>query len=347
MASNKHHQLDHHQCKIHPILYKDHGSSKHRLSRYQSLQKINFITINIIIFSVVISVIEANVPHSNPPNEDNTFATSGPDLDSNSGTIGSDNDSGGSIPSVATYRPRANNPEWNNSEHLDVPTFGSSPVGSHSSIGHSSTGHSSTGNGDETVTEVKDLRYAVASFDFHHVATPYIISLWIIIVGLAKIGTFSNIFITFPRPFILNFSQRERETLPPSKNVSLFLPSVKGCPFFQTEMIFFCTCNCFEPKGKFFPSQRNRISRMFLPVIFFSLERITERERERPVGQLFLSEEIESWYFQRMIPSGYQRDRVLVEQTFFHRTQRTRRRQRSEVQRKGEEKEKERGEIVA
>lgn len=32
------------------------------------------------------------------------------------------------------------------------------------------------------------MRYAVASFDFHHVATPYIISLWIIIVGLAKIG---------------------------------------------------------------------------------------------------------------------------------------------------------------
>lgn len=173
---------------------------------------------NIIIFSVVISVIEANVPHSNPPNEDNTFATSGPELDSNSGTIGSDNDSGGSIPSVATYRPRANNPEWNstgNSEHFDVPTYGSSPVGS-----HSSTGHSSTGNGDETVTEVKDLRYAVASFDFHHVATPYIISLWIIIVGLAKIGTFSNIFITFSLPFILNFPQRKRErlcSLSPSK----------------------------------------------------------------------------------------------------------------------------------
>ena len=34
--------------------------------------------------------------------------------------------------------------------------------------------------------EVK--RYQVASFDFNHVATPYIISLWIIIVGLAKIG---------------------------------------------------------------------------------------------------------------------------------------------------------------
>lgn len=221
MAFDKYHQLDHDQCKNRPILYKDHGSSKLRLSRksrYQSFQKINFITINIIIFSVVISVIEANVPHSNPPNEDNTFATSGPELDSNSGTIGSDNDSGGSIPSVATYRPRSNNPEWNSTDHFDVPTYGSSPVGSHSSTGHPTTG-------DETVTEVKDLRYAVASFDFHHVATPYIISLWIIIVGLAKIGTFSNIFITFSLPYILNFSQRERETalsLPRKMSPSFF-----------------------------------------------------------------------------------------------------------------------------
>ncbi|KAH9399779.1 Sodium/hydrogen exchanger 1 [Tyrophagus putrescentiae] len=31
-------------------------------------------------------------------------------------------------------------------------------------------------------------RYQVAKFDFEHVATPYIISMWIIIVGLAKIG---------------------------------------------------------------------------------------------------------------------------------------------------------------
>lgn len=36
----------------------------------------------------------------------------------------------------------------------------------------------------------KSERYQVASFDFNHVATPYIISLWIIIVGLAKIGKF-------------------------------------------------------------------------------------------------------------------------------------------------------------
>lgn len=31
-------------------------------------------------------------------------------------------------------------------------------------------------------------RYRVATFDFDHVSTPYIVSLWIIIVGLAKIG---------------------------------------------------------------------------------------------------------------------------------------------------------------
>lgn len=40
-----------------------------------------------------------------------------------------------------------------------------------------------------TVAESEEVkRYKVASFDFNHVATPYIISLWIIIVGLAKIG---------------------------------------------------------------------------------------------------------------------------------------------------------------
>jgi hypothetical protein len=39
------------------------------------------------------------------------------------------------------------------------------------------------------------MRYAVATFDFHHVATPYIISLWIIIVGLAKIGKHAVCFV--------------------------------------------------------------------------------------------------------------------------------------------------------
>lgn len=39
-------------------------------------------------------------------------------------------------------------------------------------------------------------RYQVAKFDFEHVSTPYIISLWIIIVGLAKIGK-SFVFFLF------------------------------------------------------------------------------------------------------------------------------------------------------
>lgn len=153
------------------------------------------ISVIIIISStILISVIEANVPHpANPPNEDtliNTFATNGPiDLENLGLPINNqgDTESDGSIPSVvATYKPRAHIPEWNstgNEENFLGNNFES--FGSPS--GHSVTnGHNS--NGDETVTEVKDLRYAVASFDFHHVATPYIISLWIIIVGLAKIG---------------------------------------------------------------------------------------------------------------------------------------------------------------
>ncbi|KAI1306501.1 Sodium/hydrogen exchanger 3 [Halotydeus destructor] len=40
----------------------------------------------------------------------------------------------------------------------------------------------------DLVEEKKVERYHVFSFDFNNVATPYIISLWIIIVGLAKIG---------------------------------------------------------------------------------------------------------------------------------------------------------------
>jgi hypothetical protein len=40
-------------------------------------------------------------------------------------------------------------------------------------------------------------RYQVAKFDFEHVSTPYIISLWIIIVGLAKIGESFFLLIAF------------------------------------------------------------------------------------------------------------------------------------------------------
>lgn len=171
------------------------SSSMKRCPLIFNLSKFNVISVIIIISSSIhIRVIEANVPHpANPPNEDtliNTFATNGPiDLD-NLGQPGDTVEGGASIPSVvATYKPRAHIPEWNstgNEENFNLgnnfESFGSPP-------GHSVTGDHNP-NGDETVTEVKDLRYAVASFDFHHVATPYIISLWIIIVGLAKIGKF-------------------------------------------------------------------------------------------------------------------------------------------------------------
>lgn len=41
---------------------------------------------------------------------------------------------------------------------------------------------------DEDTNKSSVKRFPVVAFDFHHVATPYIISLWIVIVGLAKIG---------------------------------------------------------------------------------------------------------------------------------------------------------------
>lgn len=37
--------------------------------------------------------------------------------------------------------------------------------------------------------------YPIFRFDFNHVSTPYIILLWIIIVGFGKIGESSDIFI--------------------------------------------------------------------------------------------------------------------------------------------------------
>lgn len=62
----------------------------------------------------------------------------------------------------------------------------------------STGGSSNPSNHREGANPVESLRYAVASFDFNHVATPYIISLWIIIVGLAKIGKFLlNILLFF------------------------------------------------------------------------------------------------------------------------------------------------------
>ena len=54
----------------------------------------------------------------------------------------------------------------------------------------STGGSSNPSNHGEAASSMESLRYSVASFDFNHVATPYIISLWIIIVGLAKIGKY-------------------------------------------------------------------------------------------------------------------------------------------------------------
>ncbi|KAH7977312.1 hypothetical protein HPB49_000580 [Dermacentor silvarum] len=51
--------------------------------------------------------------------------------------------------------------------------------------GHAiSAGHHGSGERDGT-----PKRFQVAKVDFHHVATPFIISVWIIIAGFAKIGT--------------------------------------------------------------------------------------------------------------------------------------------------------------
>lgn len=47
--------------------------------------------------------------------------------------------------------------------------------------------------------------YPTFRFDFNHVSTPYIISLWIIIVGFGKIGESSDISINSKILFINNF----------------------------------------------------------------------------------------------------------------------------------------------
>lgn len=74
---------------------------------------------------------------------------------------------------------------------------GNSPVmmalssGSHESSSSSSSSPSSkdgTHGNSESEGGHGDKRYQVASVDFHHVSAPYIISIWIIIAGLAKIG---------------------------------------------------------------------------------------------------------------------------------------------------------------
>ena len=107
----------------------------------------------------IISLASGNVPQPFPP-EDNTFQTSRPSLSPEV-----------EDPSVQSLQPRT------------------APAGMQR--GNMTNSHQDPGSMSHEATEsslTPNLRYAVASFDFHHVATPYIISLWIIIVGLAKIG---------------------------------------------------------------------------------------------------------------------------------------------------------------
>lgn len=65
-----------------------------------------------------------------------------------------------------------------------------SPIHHHSAGGgHAlSPGHHGAGARDGT-----PKRFQVAKVDFHHVATPFIISVWIIIAGFAKIGASSSL----------------------------------------------------------------------------------------------------------------------------------------------------------
>ena len=107
-----------------------------------------------IILTVTVTIVIANVPTS-------PSVTSSSDSSSNPG-------------SSSDYEWRAKVPK---DLRIDV-------QGNNLSTG----GSSNPSNHGEAASSMESLRYSVASFDFNHVATPYIISLWIIIVGLAKIG---------------------------------------------------------------------------------------------------------------------------------------------------------------
>ena len=115
----------------------------------------------LLLLLLIPQVVLANVPHQPFPPEENTLP---------SVVVSSSSDS--IDPTVLTdtnqvdWRPRISFETSLDSSNLTIP-----------SITHPSS-HEANGN----------KRYPVASFDFNHVATPYIISLWIIIVGLAKIG---------------------------------------------------------------------------------------------------------------------------------------------------------------
>lgn len=120
---------------------------------FQRPARVSLVT-SFIILTVTVTIVIANVPTS-------PSVTSSSDSSSNPG-------------SSSDYEWRAKVPK---DLRIDV-------QGNNLSTG----GSSNPSNHGEAASSMESLRYSVASFDFNHVATPYIISLWIIIVGLAKIG---------------------------------------------------------------------------------------------------------------------------------------------------------------
>lgn len=120
----------------------------------------SFMGVSLVILLSLSCVCLGNVPH-----EDNTLTTvtSNPDPNASSGS---------SVIDLKEWTPKI--PFETSHDSNLTSNHASSPSSSKHPAGH----------------ESKSERYQVASFDFNHVATPYIISLWIIIVGLAKIGKF-------------------------------------------------------------------------------------------------------------------------------------------------------------
>ena len=62
-----------------------------------------------------------------------------------------------------------------------------------------------TKNDEQSSSSSSSKHYPIFRFDFNHVSTPYIILLWIIIVGFGKIGESSDISINSKILFINNF----------------------------------------------------------------------------------------------------------------------------------------------
>lgn len=144
-----------------------------------SSPKMSKTSLLLLFFFLTIESSSGNVPQPVPP-EDNTVSSI-PDGNPNPGV---DFDEG-----LLSWRPK--------------PPFDSHPV---SGLRIDGQNLSSTSSHDVSVIKTpigqhgsgpsnrEGMRYSVAAFDFNHVATPYIISLWIIIVGLAKIGKFIKTF---------------------------------------------------------------------------------------------------------------------------------------------------------